>query len=327
MLGDERVEPQGGSGRGTSVQPSEGATSISESLAYGLASKMAAGVRERTIGAAARVRSPVKTAKRAAAYRGTRDRVKQMVPDVLRVNEYEVDESGKDKHGFYMLDYWDTADAFDRLGENRKANEGELMLICTTVRAKDSSVRTVPVCSISRHALMRLFYRLKTSDEAVVMAELRSLASALWHQPGVLRQASIEAELLVPTPHGAFVVVVDARRPGERIAKTWMSDLRMTDNMRRLHAVLVARAERGMVVNHTGGFPVISSARLETNKAKNPRDPDAQDLNALCDALCPAQGLLPWSWRFRDWRESVKQQIEAAGYPKKLLEMVEQRPA
>jgi hypothetical protein len=314
MLQAERSEQMSVSDRGGSGQVREGATSLSESLAHGLASKMAAGVRERTIRAAERVGGQAITVKRAAAYRSTRDRLKQMIPPSLMAMQYEVDGSGKDKRGFYMSYSWDTADAFERMGEIQKGSEAELILVSNLVRAKDSSVTTLPVCAISRHALMRLFYRLKTGDEAAVMVELKGLASALWTQSGTVRQASIEAELLIPTPHGAFVVVLDARRPGECIAKTWMSDARMMDNMRRLHAVFVARAERGMVVNHIGGFPVISEQRLQKNKAKNPKDPDAKDLNDLCDSLCPEKGKIPWSWRFRDWRESLSQQLEAAGY-------------
>jgi len=318
MARGEKDGPQNGSGGGAPLKGGNPTGSISESLAHGLASKMASAVREANIAAVGRRRAQPPTVKRAAAYRAARELLRASVPGRYRGFEYEVDESGKNKNGYYMLDYWDTADAFERLGEVSKGSESELMLISAFIRARDVSVRTAPICAVSRHALMRLFYRLRTADESAVMAEIQGLASVFWSHLMIMRQASIEAELLVPSAKGAFVVVLDARRPGEFIAKTWMSDERMMDNVRRLHAVFVARAENGLVVNHTGSFPVISGERLKAAGVHDLLDPTAQELNAMCDALSPGNGLLPWSWRFRDWRAALRQQIESAGYEERL---------
>jgi hypothetical protein len=119
------------------------------------------------------------------------------------------------------------------------------------------------MCVVARHTIMRLFFRLRTTKQAEVLAELMELGDSFFRFLPVLRRLPWSSELLLPSARGSFVIVRDRRGDSGFAVVTWMSDERMTDNMRRHDAVARARAERGLVVNFPNAFPVISSPRLE----------------------------------------------------------------
>lgn len=226
--------------------------------------------------------------------------IQRAVPPQLFVSGWHVgDQSGKDKNASFMVFHWGELDILPSVGQERKLAEhrrDHLVLFVTGVGARKCAISSTSVCSVSRHALMRLFYRLKTTDERVVLAELADIGQVFLRYKDVIDTMGWDCELLVPSKSGAFVLVRDRDFAGHRIVSTWLSDARMVDDGTRHAAVAMARQEGGVVVNNVGGFPIVSRARLEKGGARGMVS--AVELNRLCDQSFGASGRLPEGWRF-----------------------------
>jgi hypothetical protein len=115
---------------------------------------------------------------------------------------------------------------------------------------------------VTRHALVRLFQRLKTNDDAQVLAEMHSAIKTLYTRSKLIVSILERPEALLPTPRGALVIDGDVTGQASCVGKTWMSDERMNGNPARLRAVRSAREEDGFVLMVDGRFVVLSRARV-----------------------------------------------------------------
>lgn len=273
-------------------------TSVSESLAYGLVTRLAreAAQTERIL--RARIGFPAPTAKRAAAFRAAVVWLRRTIPRQLVAGELLMgDQTGKDKAAVFGVLHWSA----QSLGE-----ASGLELNFSHVDARKLAVREQVLGSVSRHALMRIFFRLRSMEAENVLSELADLAQTASAWRRATRALPPRAELLVPSRRGAFVLVQDQLRPMTFAVRTYMTDQRMEDVPERRHAVAVARAEQGVVVNHAPFFPILSRRRLLRADGQAPEDgavpPSAlatpEGLNRLCDLQCGDRSRLPADWRF-----------------------------
>ncbi len=273
--------------------------SVSESLAHGLVTRLTTEIElvRKLLDSNTQLEGP--KAKRAAAYRSTKAYLERAIPADLVVHRHSRgDQSGKDKDGRYLVTHWGMLyQAFDAA----KPDIDRLELAFTAVEARHATLWSERMCVVTRHAIMRLFFRLRTTKQAEVLAELRDLGDSFFRFLLVLRRLTWEAELLVPSARGAFVIRRDRQGDSGFAVVTWMSDERMTDNMRRHDAVVRARSERGLVVNFPNAFSIISSPRLEA--AGKDDQISARLLNRLCDQFFGESARLPAEWRFREREE------------------------
>lgn len=273
--------------------------SVSESLAHGLVTRLTTEIEDvrKRMDEHTHLGGP-KT-KRAAGYRATKAYLEKAIPSDLVMHRHSRgDQSGKDKDARYLVTHWGMLyQAF----EATKPDNDCLELAFTAVEARRLTLWSERMCVVARHAIMRLFFRLRTTKQAEVLAELRELGDSFFRFLPVLRRLPWGAELLLPSARGSFVIVRDRRGDSGFAVVTWMSDERMADNMRRHAAVARARAERGLVVNFPNAFPVISSPRLEA--LGKDEQISAQLLNRLCDRFFHESTRLPAEWRFREREE------------------------
>lgn len=276
--------------------------SMSESLAHGLVTRLTDGALRRHESVRSRAHDR-HTVKRAASYRLAREYLRNCVPPELRAMEYEAgDRTGKSKDAKYTLLHWDSPkmllDIIDDEHEPQPRHDsGDLVLVSCMVDSRHTRVRYAPIMTVGRHALMRLFFRLRTLDEAAVFSEMRDLVGCFMDHFHLAHHLGPCADLLMPTSHGAFVLTRMRERPAEMYIKTWMNDDRMIDNPRRQKAVIRARAEGGVVLNELGAFPIISRQRIEA-EGKNWAGLTGKDLNWHCDQFYPLHTRLPADWRF-----------------------------
>lgn len=229
---------------------SEPIAGMSESLAEGLVTRFVEQWRERHEAALAR-HPPPAMLKRAAYYRKLCEWLRQSVPSELRIQGFaEGDQSGLDKRAWYLVLYWRPDAAGQRLRVEAIRVNGR------------GDVSGGHLLEITRHALVRLFQRLKTSNPAYVLSEASSAVEAYHHASPLHREVLGLPEILVPTPHGAMLVARnDLDDDGPAVcAKTWISEARMDG--RRLGAVRAAREESGFVLMADGQLAVLSGRRL-----------------------------------------------------------------
>lgn len=292
--------PAGAPGPRTLDATCEGAVcSVSESLAHGLVTRLTTEIEDARSRLDRSTQLAAPQAKRAAAFRSTKAYLDKAIPaDLVLHRHARGDQSGKDKGARYLVTHWGMLyQAFDAA----KPDMDRLELAFTAVEARHATMWSERMCVVTRHAIMRLFFRLRTIKQADVLAELMALGDGFFRCLHVLRRLPWGAQLLLPSGHGAFVIVRDRGGDSGFAVVTWMSDERMTDNMRRHNAVVCARAERGLVVNYPNVFPIISSPRLEA--VSSDEQISAQMLNRLCDRYFDASSRLPADWRFRERQE------------------------
>lgn len=296
------IPKEPGVARASSPDDDQLRMSMSESLAHGLVSRLTAGAMRRHEAVRSRVHDR-HTVKRAASYRLAREYIRNCVPAELRALELESgDRSGKSKDAHYTLLHWDSPKVFlDQVGGTAnyipRNDSGDLLLVSCTVDSRHTRVSYSPVMTVGRHALMRLFFRLRTIEQAPVLQEMRELVDCFMRHFQIAYLLGPGANLLMPTTHGAFVVTRMRERPDELFIKTWMNDDRMVDNVRRQKAVIRARNEQGIVLNELGAFPIISKQRFEA-QGKLWDVISAKELNAHCDQFYPLDTRLQADWRF-----------------------------
>lgn len=282
-----------------SQPPNEPVCSVSESLAHGLVTRLATELDEVQRLRARRIAPPSPTMKRAAAYRNTIAYLTRLIPAKHIVAQVsEGDQSGKDKDAHHMLLHWGVA---ARSSESARDHALELQVALIWARHPNPDYRVM--CRMQRHALMRLFFRLRTTSETEVMRELHEFGRACAHWSRAVGRLPSDSEILLPTGRGAFVLRRDREIEGGYVVVTWMSDERMVDNPRRQRAVQQARKEGGIVVNHVEAFPILSAERLE-RLARDlaargaTAETVAQVYNRLCDQQFGECSRLPAEWRF-----------------------------
>jgi len=232
--------------------------SMNETLAHGLVKRFVGQWSDLNL-KALHQNKPPETQKRAAAYRAICKWLVRSVPEQLRIVEFlHGDQSGRDKRALFGVVYWEPDEECQWL---------RAVMRCASARG---GLKSRELLGLSKHALVRLFQRLKTMEPAQVLSEasaaIRNYQPWHWVHEHVLGLP----EILVPTPHGAMVLARkdDAARRGGRVcAKTWMSDARMVETAKRIGAVRSARSESGFVLIANGDFVVVSGKRLEGGRS------------------------------------------------------------
>ena len=230
---------------------SEPVAGMSESLAEGLVSRFVKEWNEAD--ASARLgHPPVLTVKRAAGYRRGCQWLENVVPRRLRVlSTHYGDRTGKDKSALFVLVHWQPEDQLDGV-----------FVVASRLDARRLKPEMGAMLFVTRHALVRLFQRLKANDDAQVLAEMHSAIKTLYTRSKLIVSILERPEALLPTPRGALVIDGDATGQASCVGKTWMSDERMNGNPARLRAVRSAREEEGFVLMVDGRFVVLSRARV-----------------------------------------------------------------
>lgn len=231
--------------------PSEPVSGMSESLAEGLVSRFVEDWRHADRDSLMR-HPPPQTQKRAAAYRAYCQWLQRSVPSSLHIMTVRSGpQSGVDKSGCFALIHWQPA-----------RDDGWLYVAAQAVCANRPGVESVLLALVARHALMRLFHRLKTDDARVVLDELAPSVELYWNLGIYHKQALGRPVILLPTRRGAALVAPHEESSTGVFFKTWMTDQRMQDNPRRLRAVQRARAEHGFVLMIDGRYAVFSQQSL-----------------------------------------------------------------
>jgi len=225
---------------------------MSESLADGLVTRF---VREWTEadGEMALLHPPPQTIKRAAGFRRLVTWLNATVPNALQLGKVKLgDQTGLSKDAMYFLLHFAPGDRRDWME-----------VAVTSVGARKVNVASGVLVRFSRHALVRLFQRLKTVDPAQVVAELAVAIRVFWTWRPLYLQLDDQPRILAPTPRGALVLVGDMELQGVVVAKTWLSDERMSIDYAMARAVGQARDEGGFVLMADRSLAVVSSERLE----------------------------------------------------------------
>lgn len=230
---------------------SEPVTGMSESLAEGLVSRFIDEWTRSDLEALDRHPPPLKQ-KRAAAYRAICAWLHRSVPPSLQIMTIRQGaQTGKEKAGAMALVHWQPE-------PSRKS----LLVAVQTVSAHRPDVVSQMLVTVSRHALVRLFQRLKTDDPLVVLGELAQSMKSYWHFSLAHVDVFGRADIMVPTPRGAAAIGADDLTRSGTVVKTWISDERMAERPTRLRAVQQARAEDGYVLMANGRFVVLSNESL-----------------------------------------------------------------
>ena len=161
-------------------------------------------------------------------------------------------QSGKDKAGAMALVHWQP-----------EPRTKWLLVAVQTVSAHRPDILSHLLVTVSRHALVRLFQRLRTSDPLVVLDELAQSMKTYWHFHLSHVDVFGRADIMVPTRRGAVAIGADESDPVGTVVKTWISDERMQERPARLRAVQRARAEDGYVLMANARFIVLSNESLK----------------------------------------------------------------
>lgn len=230
---------------------SEPVSGMSESLAEGLVSRFIDEWTRSDLEALDRHPPPLKQ-KRAAAYRAICAWLHRSVPPSLQIMTIrQGSQTGKEKAGAMALVHWQP-----------DPRTKWLLVAVQTVSAHRPDVVSQMLVTISRHALVRLFQRLRTDDPVVVLDELAQSMKSYWHFSLAHIDVLGRADIMVPTRRGAAAIGADDLTRSGTVVKTWISDERMAERPARLRAVQRARAEQGYVLMANGRFIVLSSESL-----------------------------------------------------------------
>ena len=167
--------------RGTSSSAADAETrawSMSESLAHGLFNQMSRRADEDGQRAYDRHPRPEPSGKRASAYRAARKWMNTVLLPEQFLGEVPLgDQSGKDKKACTFIIHWDTNPLCDVGREHLPA---DLVLHVTMIDARHVHIDHKQIATFTKHALMRLFYRLKTTSSALVLQEVGDMARLLF---------------------------------------------------------------------------------------------------------------------------------------------------
>jgi len=238
--------------------PSEPVAGMSESLADGLVTRFIDEWNRAEMSAAMRHEPPA-TTKRAAAYRALRTWLERAIPRELQIMTLRIGrQTGLEKSSAFFMFHW--APNPDRQW---------MSVLVSWVDARRANFEEGILLEVSRHALVRLFQRMKTTDARVVLEEAGEAITRYWEVSPIHRQALGRADILVPTQRGALAIGRDDDSQKGCVAKTWISDTRMQIGSPRQRAVAAARDERGFVLMANGSFVVLSAKRTGKVPAMN----------------------------------------------------------
>lgn len=194
--------------------------------------------------------------RRALGYRVLRERSLGLVPASHRLLEASHgDQGGLDKRAGFAVVHWAI------IAEVRR-----LQVLVTYGRPGWTLPLRWHLATIACHALQRLFYRLKTVDEEVVLAELAAAVQVIcaWYPVlcGVIEDAM---SVGVPTPHGMLIVRRSA--PSGRFAAceltatTWVSEPLIAVRAGQLAALREAREHQGLVLQVGADYLALTRER------------------------------------------------------------------
>ena len=279
----------------TALQPcpepvaNEPICSVSESLAHGLVKRLSSESRAANLATVQAAGIPVLPTKQAAAFRAACRWLDTTIPAALKIARVRIgDARGKHKDSLFGILHW-----------LPREDTRSLVASCLLIEARKLTPTYTDLLEVSGHALMRLFYRLKTTDAAIVLAELSAgvLAFNQWAQ--VLYHLPAGCDILVPTPGGVLAVAANGI-PGSTesvfVARTWMSHSRLEDNAARLDAAKRALDERGIVLN-LWPFPLLSPSRIDAMREQT-QATGLELLNRVLESQLPPGRRLPADWRF-----------------------------
>ena len=269
--------------------PAEPPCSMSESLAHGLVNRLTAESRDDDLVACLSAGMPALPIKPAAAFRAGCRWLEATIPAGLLIGRVHIGEArGKNKDSAYGILHWSPR-------EDARSLVASLILL----EVRKLRVTATDLVDVTGHALMRLFYRLKTTDSADVLAELSAGVLPFNHWAAVLGRLPKDCDVLVPTPTGVLAVATN-RIPGSTsagfVGRTWISHSRLQDNAARLDAAKRAFAERGIVVN-IWPFPLLTPARVAAMREQT-QATGAELLNRVLQAQLPSGRRLPAEWHF-----------------------------
>ena len=228
--------------------------SISESLAHGLVNRLAAECRESDLAAFQSAGMPVLPLKPAAAFRAACRWLDSTIPEELWIGSVHLgDERGKSKDAQYAVIHWAPRD-----------DTRSLVASCLMLSARKLKIVRSDLLDVTGHALMRLFYRLKTTNATAVLAELSAGVLSFDQWATFLYRLPESCDILVPTSAGALAVArncIPGSTKADFVARTWMSHARIADNPARLDAVGRAFAEQGVVLN-VRPYPLLTRPRI-----------------------------------------------------------------
>ncbi len=269
--------------------PAEPPCSMSESLAHGLVNRLTAESRDDDLVACLSAGMPALPIKPAAAFRAGCRWLEATIPAGLLIGRVHIGEArGKNKDSAYGILHWSPR-------EDARSLVASLILL----EVRKLRVTATDLVDVTGHALMRLFYRLKTTDSADVLAELSAGVLPFNHWADVLGRLPKDCDILLPTPTGVLAVATN-RIPGSTsagfVGRTWISHSRLQDNAARLDAAKRAFAERGIVVN-IWPFPLLTPARVAAMREQT-QATGAELLNRVLQAQLPPGRRLPAEWHF-----------------------------
>jgi hypothetical protein len=189
---------------------------------------------------------PALPLKRALAYRVLSERTRGLVPPAQRVFETcHGKQDGMDKTAGFAVIHWFA------LAETQRFN-----LLITYAIPGWRLPRRWLLFQVTTHALRRLFFRLRSLDHRVILAELEPAVRTIctWY-PLLIDLIDIAKDapsVGIPTPNGVLYLrradQPAAHSPGVLIATTWVSDTRMSDHPQKRAAVALARLEGGVII-------------------------------------------------------------------------------
>lgn len=189
---------------------------------------------------------PALPLKRALAYRVLRERTRGLVPPTQRVFETcHGKQDGMDKTAGFAIIHWFAIEQTQRLD-----------LLITYASPGWRLPRRWGLFQVSTHALRRLFFRLRSLDHRVILAELESAVRTIctWYPLllDLIDIAKAAPSVGIPTPNGVLYLrradQPERHSPGALIATTWVSDTRMSDQPQKRAAVALARLEDGVII-------------------------------------------------------------------------------
>lgn len=204
--------------------------------------------------------------KRALGYRVLKDRSYALIPPGHQmIVETHGDQQGIDKRAGFAVVHWSVIAELRRLEVQMTYGKPGWRL---PLRWQ--------LFVIADHALQRMFYRLKSLSDQVILNELAVATSSIcaWY-PFLVAHLTEEMSIGVPTPRGMLILkrLPTSTRfsPCEYLATTWVSDALVGTRKLQAAALHVARTQNGLVVqigeNYWPLSLVCNLSRFKTHSA------------------------------------------------------------
>lgn len=181
---------------------------------------------------------------------------------------------GTNKRAFYAQLYWVMHKPWgqDPAPYKQRADgpQPHLQMELVTYTARKGECFVQPLLLISRHALMRLYRRLGTTDHNIVRRELNHLATYYPHLCLLQSHAEPRSDQVwvLPSINGAFLVCRDQSGASRMVVKTWLSHRRLesTALARKLAQLGGGHADAILLKDH----PVLPMVSLQALCAQSP---------------------------------------------------------